>query len=153
METEIINGHPLTFYRYHPSKDIIAYYDYIKRKHPTFVELITLGFTFNSKPLVVIKVSAPKRNASSQQRPGVFILAGLSAHLWLPVASSLYILDNLVTNIANNDSLGEYIRKYDWFVLSLLNVDGYDYSMAFDRLWRKTRSEYISDDDSSGLSP
>lgn len=150
VETEIINGHPLTFYRYHPSKDIIAYYDYIKRKYPTFVELITLGFTFNSKPLVVVKVSAPKRNTSSIQRPGVFILAGLSAHLWLPVASSLYILDNIVTNMANNDSLGEYIRKYDWFVLSLLNVDGYDYSMAFDRLWRKTRSEYISDD-SSGL--
>lgn len=152
METEIINGHPLTFSRYHPSKDIIAYYDYIKRKYPQFVELITLGFTFHSKPVVAIKVSAPKRNSSSLERPGVFILAGLSAHLWLPVASSLYILDNIVTNIANNDSLGEYMRKYDWFVLSLLNVDGYDYSMAFDRLWRKTRSEYISDDSSGSSS-
>lgn len=148
VEGEIMNGHPLTFYRYHPSKDIIAYYDFIKRKYPTFVELITIGFTFHSKPIFCIKVSAPK--LQQQPKPGVFILAGVSSHLWLPVSSSLNILDNIVKNLANNDSLGEYIRKYDWFVLSLLNVDGYDYSMAFDRLWRKTRSEYTIDD-SSGL--
>lgn len=146
LEAEIINGHPLTFYRYHPSKDIVAYYDFIKRKYPSFVELITLGYTFNSKPLTIVKVSSPKQEISTPDKPGVFILAGLSAHLYLPVASSLYILNTIVTNLANNDSLGEYFRKFDWYVLSLLNVDGYDYSMAFDRLWRKTRSAYSSGD-------
>lgn len=154
IEAEIINGHPLTFYHYHTSKDILAYYDFIKRKYPSFVELITLGFTFNSKPLVMVKVSAPKQvnvSVSASHKPGVFLLAGLSAHLWLPVASSLYILDNIVTNIASNDSFGEYIRKHDWYILSLLNVDGYDYSMAFDRLWRKTRSEYANNDSGGGL--
>ena len=157
LETEMINGHPLSFFRYHPSKDIHAYYNFIKRKYARFVELITLGFSFNSKPLMIVKVSAPRKaRIASPQKPGVFILAGVSANLWLPVASSLYILHTLVTNLANNDSLGEYIRKYDWYVLALLNVDGYDYSMNYDRLWRKTRSEYSNTDDSSGegmLSP
>lgn len=143
IETEILNGHPLTFYHFHPSKDIFAYYGHIKRTYPNFVELIPLGFSYNSKPLTIVKIATSK----NLRKPGIFILSGTSPHMWLSIASSLHILNNLVTNAASNDSFGAMIRKYDWYVLSLLNVDGYDHTMTYDRLWMKTRSQHLNEND------
>lgn len=140
IELELINGHPLTWYRYHNSRDIQMYYDYIKRKYPNFVELIQIGWSFNGKPLTVVKVSHPKQTLYDVKKPAIFILSGTSAHIWLPIACSTYILNSLVTNISNNDGYGNMIRKFDWYVLSLLNPDGYDYAMMTDRFWQKSRS-------------
>jgi len=148
IELELINGHPLTWYRYHTFRDIQLYYDYLKRKYPSFIELIQIGWSFNGKPLTVVKVSYPKQTLYDTKKPAIFILSGTSPHTWLPIACSTHILNSLVTNIANDDSFGRMIRKFDWYILSLLNPDGYDYSMTVDRLWQKSRSrQFISTDE------
>ena len=33
------------------------------------------------------------------------------------------------------------VRDVDWFVMPLLNPDGYEYSRTTDRMWRKNRSK------------
>ncbi|KAL7033049.1 hypothetical protein ACKWTF_007472 [Chironomus riparius] len=149
IELELINGHPITWYRYHTFRDIQMYYDYLKRKYPSFVELIQIGWSFNGKPLTIVKVSSkPKQTLYDTKKPAIFILSGTSPHIWLPIACSTYILNSLVTNIANDDSFGRMIRKFDWYILSLLNPDGYDYSMTVDRLWQKSRSrQFLSTDE------
>lgn len=157
IELEVIYGHPLTWYRYHPYKDIQSYYEYLKRKFPNYTELIQIGWSFEGRPLTIVKVSHPrdddvvelrKEHRTALNKPAIFIQSGLEAHEWLPIACSTYILNNLVNNIESNDTLGEMIRKVDWYIMPVLNPDGYDYSIYYDRLWQKTRSKHFP---SSGI--
>ncbi|CRK96892.1 CLUMA_CG010354, isoform A [Clunio marinus] len=155
IELEVMNGHPLTWYRYHHYRDIHSYLDYLKRKYPEFVELIQLGWSFEGRPLTVVKVSYPYDDSNNISRPfrnffikpGIFIQSGLEAHEWLSIASATYILNNLIMNINSNDTLGETIRGADWYVMPVLNPDGYEYSMNYDRLWQKTRSKHSQSSD------
>ena len=152
IELEVIYGHPLTWYRYHPYKDIQSYYEYLKRKFSNYTELIQIGWSFEGRPLTVVKVSYSrdddiiklrKEHRSASSKPAIFIQSGLEAHEWLPIACSTHILNNLVNNIESNDTLGEMLRKVDWYIMPVLNPDGYDYSIYFDRLWQKTRSKHL----------
>lgn len=36
----------------------------------------------------------------------------------------------------------EIVRSVDWYILPVSNPDGYDYSLNYDRMWRKTRSKH-----------
>lgn len=35
--------------------------------------------------------------------------------------------------------LGEAVKNVDWYILPVVNPDGYEYSHRVDRLWRKNR--------------
>lgn len=34
------------------------------------------------------------------------------------------------------------MKAMDWYILPVLNPDGYEYSHEYDRMWRKTRSRH-----------
>ena len=46
------------------------------------------------------------------------------------------MLKELVENNVNHTDLTE---RLDWYILPLVNPDGYAYTRSSDRLWRKTR--------------
>lgn len=48
-----------------------------------------------------------------------------------------YIVNDLVENW---DDQPAYIRNINWYVLPVLNPDGYEYTHRTDRLWRKNRN-------------
>lgn len=153
IEMEVIYGHPLTWYRYHPYRDIQAYFDYLKRKFSDYVDLVQLGWSFEGRPLTIVKISHPNSDSKSELRKeprmslgrsAIFIQAGLEAHEWLSIASTTYIINNLISKIDGNDTLAALIRKTDWYIMPVANPDGYDYSIHYDRLWQKTRSAHSS---------
>ncbi|XP_058811276.1 uncharacterized protein LOC131676172 [Topomyia yanbarensis] len=162
IETEVLHGHPLTWYRYHRYGDIVKFMNYLGRKYPRNVELIHVGRSFEARPLTVVKVKFDgkrsiggkvhnskymkgKRRYSGKKkgpRSAVFIEAGAHGREWIGPAVATWILDALTKAIANNDTELENIKAMDWYVLSVLNPDGYEYSQDYDRMWRKTRSKH-----------
>ena len=156
IELEIYNGHPMTWYRYHRYAEIRKYLEFLQRKYKKYVELEHIGYSFEGRPLTIVKVSYPTssqneskqrmknttKKVSNDKKPAVFIESGANAREWLPVASSTYILNTIVQNIRNNNTLGKLVRSVDWYFMVLLNPDGYEYSFNYDRLWQKTRSKH-----------
>lgn len=35
----------------------------------------------------------------------------------------------------------EIIRSVDWYIMPVSNPDGYEFSLTYDRMWKKTRSK------------
>ncbi|KAK4007902.1 hypothetical protein OUZ56_013062 [Daphnia magna] len=61
---------------------------------------------------------------------------GIHAREWISPALATYIIRQLV-EVPANEAL---LCNVDWFIMPVMNPDGYEYSHAFNRLWRKTRS-------------
>lgn len=163
------NGHPLTWHRYHRYADIVRFMEYLQRNHSEMVELMHIGRSFEGRPLTVVRIATEervnqewKRSGQSKRdkrfkgqhrhrwrgttkqppKPSVFIEAGSHAREWIGPASATWFLRRLVERIGGNDTLGETLRMVDWYVMPMLNPDGYEHSHIYDRFWRKTRSKH-----------
>uniref|UniRef100_A0A182RH96 Peptidase M14 domain-containing protein n=1 Tax=Anopheles funestus TaxID=62324 RepID=A0A182RH96_ANOFN len=154
MEMELLHGHPLTWYRYHRYGDIVKFVHYLQRRHPQHVQLLHIGRSYEGRPVTVVRVSyatqQPKRSRKpSKKRPAVFVEAGAHGHEWIGPAVATWLLNRLLelpdTLHGNSTPPTESVdlktvQSYDWYVLPVLNPDGYEYSHRRDRLWSKNRS-------------
>lgn len=59
------------------------------------------------------------------------------AREWISAATVTWMINELITS---NDSLvSNLTATYEWNIIPVINVDGYEYTWKIDRLWRKTR--------------
>ncbi|XP_072046748.1 carboxypeptidase B-like [Amphiura filiformis] len=90
-----------------------------------------LGTSYEGRPIKYIKIS------SGGSKKAVVMHGGIHAREWLSPATVMYLAKYLV----EGDVLAtDLLTKFDFYIIPVLNVDGYAYSMTNDRLWRKTRS-------------
>lgn len=61
---------------------------------------------------------------------------GTHAREWITVATVSYIINEL---IENRDSLDRELQAIDFYIVPIMNPDGYEYSHEQERLWRKNR--------------
>ncbi|XP_041764962.1 uncharacterized protein LOC121589838 [Anopheles merus] len=151
LELELHQGHPLTWYRYHRYADIVKFLYHLQRRHPEQVQLLHIGRSYEGRPITVARVSfhsGPKRPKRAKKRPAVFVEAGAHGHEWIGPSVATWLLHRLLelpqAEPSNGTSPGEArtIQSYDWYVLPVLNPDGYEYSHRYDRLWSKNRSNH-----------
>ncbi|XP_050075305.1 uncharacterized protein LOC126562763 [Anopheles maculipalpis] len=154
MQLELRNGHPLTWYRYHRYGDIVKFMHYLQRRYPQRVQLLHIGRSYEGRPVTVVRVSfatqRPKRSRKpAKKRPAIFVEAGANGNQWIGPAVATWLLNRLVDvpepGQGNSTPSGESVdlktvQSYDWFVLPVLNPDGYEYSHRHDRMWSKNRS-------------
>jgi murein tripeptide amidase MpaA len=71
--------------------------------------------------MIVLKISS----GGGGNRPVVLVDGGIHAREWVAPAMALYIIQQLVENNAANSALTDAV---DWYILPVLNPDGYEYS-------------------------
>ncbi|XP_023248304.1 carboxypeptidase A2-like [Copidosoma floridanum] len=131
-------GHAMTWKRYHRFKDVMGYLDYLASKYPQIVEVVSIGKSFEGRPLKIVKVSTGA-NVNGEPKPTIWIDAGMHAREWISVAVTTYILNQLVEK---NENYTRLLDITDWVIMPVANPDGYEYTHTDDRLWRKTRSNH-----------
>ena len=58
---------------------------------------------------------------------------------WITTATLTWMVKQLVENAGQYDCI---LNQFDWFFVPVVNPDGYEYSHAVDRMWRKSRTDY-----------
>ncbi|XP_066139755.1 carboxypeptidase B-like [Euwallacea fornicatus] len=130
-ETQIRDGHSLTWYAYHRLEDLHGYLDYLAATYKDIVTLETIGTSINGRLIKLLKIS--------NKQPGnkaAWVDGGIHAREWITPATVTYIINQLILNW---ESEPKYIQNIDWYFVPLLNPDGYEYTHSTDRLWRKNR--------------
>ncbi|KAK9307454.1 hypothetical protein QLX08_002253 [Tetragonisca angustula] len=125
----------LSFTYYPNYKEVNEYLTYLTQTYKNIASLITIGNSYEGRSMKVLKLSTGGAN-----KPAIFIDAGIHAREWIAPATALYMVDLML------QSHRDLLSKVDWYVLPVLNPDGYEYthSSSANRLWRKTRSKTSS---------
>ncbi|CAH0701843.1 unnamed protein product [Spodoptera exigua] len=152
LELEQLRGHPMTWRRYHRYADILRYLEYLQHSHSDLVELIPLGRSSEGLPLVAVKVSLSvndtvikgkekkKWKLRSRMKPAVWVDGGAHAREWIAPAVATWMIHALVEGEKDLGAEYDLLKQADFYIMPVLNPDGYEHSHTHDRLWRKTRS-------------
>jgi len=110
---------------------IDAFLDTCAANHPTKVQLIDIGNTYEGRKMRAVRITTGLTNKPR----AVFFNGGIHAREWVSPATVLYMMDKLLTDPTNE----YYLDRLDIYVLPVFNIDGYVYTHTNDRMWRKTR--------------
>ena len=99
-----------------------------------YVTLENLGLTYEGRNITAIKICY---DGACGLKPALYIQCNIHAREWITCATCLYIINELTANRHENEP---FLKAVDWYILPLLNADGYAYSWSNQRLWRKTRA-------------
>ncbi|KAF8570831.1 hypothetical protein P879_01630 [Paragonimus westermani] len=108
--------------------DIYSTLDRYPRRFP-FIKLEILGYTHEGRPIKALHIF------KNNNKPLIWIDAGIHAREWIAPASALYFIDRLLTRGGQT-----LLSDYQFFIVPLVNPDGYEHTHVTDRLWRKNRA-------------
>jgi len=104
--------------------------------HPNLLTVMTIGHSTEGREVKVLKISTGGANKTA-----FWIDATIHAREWISPATITYIINELLTNSRDYAHL---FNVLDFYILPVVNPDGYAYSHSTDRMWRKTRSNHNS---------
>ncbi|XP_065340580.1 carboxypeptidase B-like isoform X2 [Cloeon dipterum] len=132
-ELEGRKGHRMTFQNYHRVSDIHGYLDYLAQTFPDLVSVQTIGSSVEGRPLKLIKITGAKAGP----KPAFYIDGGIHAREWISPASVTYIIQELVENREKYP----FADSIDYYIVPVVNPDGYEFTHNGVRLWRKNRKD------------
>jgi len=92
----------------------------------------SIGESSEGRPINVFHISQAGSN-----RKAYWIDATIHAREWIAPATVLKVLDNLARR--GDANAVRLTDRYDWYILPVMNPDGYKYTWDSERLWRKNR--------------
>ncbi|XP_017136885.1 zinc carboxypeptidase [Drosophila miranda] len=117
--------------QYHTLDEIYAWLDLIESRYPDIVKPFTIGDSYEGRPIRGVKISYQEGNKA------VFIESNIHAREWITSATITYFIDELL--VPRNPGVRDLAYNVDWYIIPVLNVDGFAYSHEVERLWRKSR--------------
>ncbi|KAM9736429.1 carboxypeptidase O isoform 2-T2 [Dama dama] len=127
-----------SYNRYHPMEEIYQWMSEIREKYTEVVTQHFLGMTYESRPMYYLKISQPSNNPKKI----IWMDCGIHAREWIAPAFCQWFVKDILQNYKDNQRIRRLLKNLDFYVLPVLNIDGYIYTWTTDRLWRKSRSSH-----------
>lgn len=119
---------------YNSYTEIYAWLDAQIAAYPNILTNIIIGNSYENRTIRAVKLSHKAGN------PAVIIEANIHAREWVTSATATWLLNELLTSQAAD--VQELAKNIDWYIVPVLNVDGFVYTHEHNRMWRKTRQPH-----------
>ncbi|XP_012498339.1 PREDICTED: carboxypeptidase B [Propithecus coquereli] len=126
-------GH--SYEKYNDWETIEAWTEQVTTENPDLISRSVIGTTFEGRNMYLLKVGTAGTN-----KPVIFMDCGFHAREWISPAFCQWFVREAVRTYGQESYMTELLEKLDFYVLPVLNVDGYVYTWTKERMWRKTRS-------------
>ncbi|KAL4711484.1 hypothetical protein ACJJTC_000500 [Scirpophaga incertulas] len=120
--------------KYHRLQVVYAFIEDLEKDYPAICTVNVIGKSVEGRDIKMLKIS--NSNASNS---AVWLDAAIHPREWITTAVVTYIADVIVKNFK---TLSHSITNKDWYIVPVLNPDGYEYTHTRDRMWRKNRAFY-----------
>ncbi|MBP7747868.1 MAG: hypothetical protein KA383_17260 [Phycisphaerae bacterium] len=101
---------------------------------PDLVSLIDVGTTLQGRHIYGVRISGPGTN-----KPAILFNGCHHAREWISVMVPMWIADKLVYTYETDPTIQSLVNRVEFFVIPVVNLDGYVYCWTNNRLWRKNR--------------
>ncbi|XP_069829981.1 carboxypeptidase B-like [Dendropsophus ebraccatus] len=124
-----------SYEKYNDLDTINAWSANIAAQNPGLVTRSVLGTSYEGRPIYLLKVGKSGKNKNA-----VFIDCGFHAREWISPAFCQWFVKEAVNSYGSGSQFDILLNNLDFYVLPVLNVDGYAFTWTTNRMWRKTRS-------------
>ncbi|NXK77392.1 CBPB1 Carboxypeptidase, partial [Amazona guildingii] len=127
-------GH--SYEKYNNWETIAAWTADIAAQNPDLVSRSVIGETYEGRSIYLLKVGK-----SGLNKKAIFIDCGFHAREWISPAFCQWFVKEAVETYGKDTVLTTLLDSLDFYVLPVVNIDGYVYTWTNNRMWRKTRSK------------
>ncbi|PSN61179.1 carboxypeptidase-like protein A1 precursor [Corynespora cassiicola Philippines] len=124
------------FTAYHSYADHLQFLRDLQGGFPSQSEIITAGSSVQGRTLTGIHIWG---SGGSGSKPAVLIHGTVHAREWITTLTTQYFAWQLLTKYSTDASIRALVDKFDFYIMPVVNPDGFVYSQTTDRLWRKNR--------------
>ncbi|KAJ1088347.1 hypothetical protein NDU88_001504 [Pleurodeles waltl] len=121
-----------SYTKYNTWKTIAAWTKQIVKKNSKLVSRVKIGDTAEGRPMYLLKVGK-----QSSVKKAIFMDCGIHAREWIAPAFCQWFVKEATEKHGKDRTLTKLLNEMTFYVLPLLNIDGYVYTWTEDRLWRK----------------
>ncbi|KAI1093240.1 hypothetical protein F5B19DRAFT_491573 [Rostrohypoxylon terebratum] len=124
------------FSAYHDYADHLVFLEDIHSSFSSNSELITAGKSFEGRDIQGIHLWGSSGKGS---KPAIVWHGNVHAREWISSKVVEYLTYQLVANYGNDTTIKGFLDNYDFYILPIVNPDGFIYTQTTNRLWRKNR--------------
>ncbi|KAJ0174574.1 hypothetical protein K1T71_009682 [Dendrolimus kikuchii] len=119
---------------FYPLETINKFLDSLEKHFPSICTVSVMGTSVEGRDIKLLKISN-----SDASNTAVWLDGAIHAREWISTAVVTYIADHIAKHF---DTLSTSITNKDWYLVPVVNPDGYHHSHAVDRMWRKNRARF-----------
>lgn len=137
-----LNGNDnTTFYEnYRTEAEIRARLEGLAAADPAFASSFVMGTSLESRPMWAVRLGAPDRLGNPRSaRPVVFFNATQHAREWVAPMAATYFAEQLLSTRTTSATARDLLNRLEIVVMPVSNPDGYAYTWAGQRMWRKNK--------------
>ncbi|XP_066433917.1 carboxypeptidase O-like [Eleutherodactylus coqui] len=124
--------------KYHQMNEIYEWMDQIQEAYKELVTLRYLGSTYETRAIYYLKIGLP----SYTRKKIIWMDCGIHAREWISVAFCQWFIREILNQHSKSTRIHKALQNIDFYIVPVLNIDGFIYSWTTDRLWRKSRSPH-----------
>ncbi|XP_071084756.1 carboxypeptidase B-like [Haliotis cracherodii] len=129
---------------YHRLEEINTWMAETAHTYSSMAEVITVSSSYEGRDIKGLKISGP---GSGSSNPAIWLQGGIHAREWISPATLIYMTNALLKDYSDGRrNVVRIVDGFDWYIVPVLNADGYEYTWSDDRMWRKTRSIHPTSD-------
>ncbi|XP_034614367.1 carboxypeptidase B2 isoform X2 [Trachemys scripta elegans] len=119
--------------------EIYSWMEEITEMNDDLLQKIYIGSSFEKRPLYILKLSS---NRDRTPKSAIWIDCGIHAREWIAPAFCLWFIGHTTHFREKDQTMTRLLQHLDFYIMPVMNVDGYEYTWTTNRLWRKSRSRH-----------
>ena len=125
---------PGFFLEYQRVDEINEYLAQLEAAYPDRISIQQYASSLLGRPIMAATIGEP-----GEGKPAICINGMAHSREWISPATVMLLVDRLVRNPDGDSLIDRMVEEVTWYILPVINPDGYEHAWDVDRLWRKTR--------------
>jgi murein tripeptide amidase MpaA len=123
------------FDAYHSYADHLSWLSSVQAAFPSNSEVFVVGQTYEKRNITGIHLWG---SGGKDSKPVIYYHATVHAREWIATMVAEYLIYSLVSGYSNGTT-STFLDNFDFYIVPVVNADGFVYSQTTTRLWRKNR--------------
>ncbi len=108
----------------------------LKEIFSDITELKIIGKTYENRDIYALFIT---KKSEEKYKPTILVVGCHHAREWMSVEIPMKIIEFLLKNYEIDERVKNWVDNYKTIIIPILNPDGFEYSIHYDRMWRKNR--------------